>query len=64
LLAEISLARVQVTPIFGILNDLRERRALVGEAAGPVPDKVVFVFTASQKNELALLQRPLIANAL
>jgi hypothetical protein len=53
--------------VFGILNDLTERRAAASAGAGdgmPVPDKVMFVFSAAQKNELALLQRPLIADAM
>ena len=52
--------------MFGILNDLTERRAAASAGGGdgvPVPDKVMFVFSAAQKNELALLQRPLIADA-
>lgn len=58
---------LQVTPVFGILNDLQKRRVAIERrdaAAGPVPDEVIFIFTAAQKNELALLQRPLIANAM
>ncbi len=53
--------------MFGILNDLTARRAALAEGGGdgvPVPDKVIFVFSAAQKNELALLQRPLVADAM
>ena len=62
-----SLCAVQVTPVFGILNDLRQRRAGSDGNGGPggmVPQKVVLVYVASMKNELALLQRPLIADAM
>ena len=56
--------RRQVTPVFGILNDIEARRrdARLAAAAAP-PARVLFVFVASQKNELALLQRRLIADA-
>jgi len=60
-------AMLQVTPVFGILNDLAQRRAAAAEGQGggvPVPAKVVFVFSAAQKNELALLRRPLIDDAM
>ena len=53
--------------MFGILNDLTARRAALAEGGGdgvPVPDKVIFIFSAAQKNELALLQRPLVADAM
>ncbi|CAL8470322.1 g9864 [Coccomyxa elongata] len=58
---------IGVTPVFGILNDLTARRAALAEGGGdgvPVPDKVIFIFSAAQKNELALLQRPLVADAM
>ena len=57
----------QVTPVFGILNDLKQRREGSdgnGGRAGAVPQKVVLVYVASMKNELALLQRPMIADAM
>jgi hypothetical protein len=53
--------------VFGILNDLKQRREGSdgnGRAGGPVPQKVVLVYVASMKNELALLQRPMIADAM
>ena len=62
-----SLHALQVTPVFGILNDLQQRRAGSDGNGGPggmVPQKVVLVYVASMKNELALLQRPLIADAM
>ncbi len=50
--------------MFGILNDIMARRASKALAAvAPPPARVVFVYVASQKNELALLQRRLIADA-
>ena len=58
---------VQVTPVFGILNDLKQRREGSdgnGGRAGAVPQKVILVYVASMKNELALLQRPMIADAM
>ena len=62
-----SFHALQVTPVFGILNDLQQRRAGSDGNGGPggmVPQKVVLVYVASMKNELALLQRPLIADAM
>lgn len=53
--------------MFGILNDLEQRRAAASKGQGdgvPVPAKVVFVLSAAQKNELALLRRPLIDHAM
>ena len=58
---------MQVTPVFGILNDLKQRHEGSdgnGGSGGPVPQKVVLVYVASMKNELALLQRPMIAQAM
>lgn len=58
---------LQVTPVFGVLNDLKLRREGSdgnGGCGGQVPQKVVLVYVASMKNELALLQRPLIADAM
>ena len=62
-----SFCALQVTPVFGILNDLQQRRVGSDGNGGPggmVPQKVVLVYVASMKNELALLQRPLIADAM
>ena len=62
-----SFHALQVTPVFGILNDLQQRRAGSDGNGGPggmVPQKVVLVYVASMKNGLALLQRPLIADAM
>ena len=54
----------QVTPVFGILNDIEARRSDARlAAAAPPPSRVVFVYVASQKNELALLQRRSVADA-
>jgi hypothetical protein len=55
---------LQVTPVFGIFNDIEARRrdARLAAAAAP-PALVIFIYVASQKNELALLQRRLIADA-
>ncbi|CAL5218771.1 g490 [Coccomyxa viridis] len=58
---------IGVTPVFGILNDLKQRHEGSdgnGGSGGPVPQKVVLVYVASMKNELALLQRPMIAQAI
>ena len=49
--------------MFGILNDLKQRRE-GSDGNDPVPQKVVLVYVASMKNELALLQRPMIADAM
>ena len=53
--------------MFGILNDLKQRHEGSdgnGGCGSPVPQKVVLVYVASMKNELALLQRPMIAQAM
>ena len=50
--------------MFGILNDIMARRASRAlSAVSPPPSRVLFVYVASQKNELALLQRRLVADA-
>ena len=47
-----SFHALQVTPVFGILNDLQQRRAGSDGNGGPggmVPQKVVLVYVASMK---------------
>jgi hypothetical protein len=54
---------LQVTLALGILTDLQGRRC-VANADEALPHRVIFIFSASQRNQLALLRRPLIAHAL